>query len=235
MKHLAALIINDFRNIFRDDILIVLFFVPFVFILMLRYGLPVLLEHAPAVSEYRFLIVGALCLVTASFPAFIVSFIMLDEKDEGVFIIFKVLPMSDLKFFIYRVGFQIAFSWIYTMLILLLSCPLEMSLWQKISAAILFSLLPPLITLSTVTFARNKIEGATIMKLLNFIIFLPVAGFFTDVPWKYLFGLIPPFWSYRIIELYHNNADFLLSLGIGMVMHLMALGLIFAMFIRRMS
>jgi hypothetical protein len=235
MKHLAALIINDFRNIFRDDILKVLFFVPFVFILMLRFGLPVLLEYAPAVSEYRFLITGALCLVTASFPAYIVSFIMLDEKDEGIFIMYKVLPMSDLKLFIYRVGFQIAFSWVYTLLILMLSDSEDMLLWQKISAALLFSLLPPMITLAAVTFARNKIEGVTIMKLLNFIIFLPVAGFFIDIPWKYLFGIIPFFWSYQIMEVYNNIGMFMLSLGIGIIMHLLVLRLIFAMFIRKIS
>jgi hypothetical protein len=86
-----------------------------------------------------------------------------------------------------------------------------------------------------VTFARNKIEGTTILKLLNFIIFLPVAGFFTDIPWKYLFGLIPPFWSYQIIEAYHNIAHFLLFLGVGMAMHLLVLRLIFPMFIKRIS
>ena len=235
MKNLSALIINDFRNIFRDDILKILFFVPVIFILMLRFGLPLLLEYVPAITEYKFLIIGSLCLVTASFPAFIVSFIMLDEKDEGIFIMYKVLPMSDLKFFFYRVGFQITFSWIYTLLILLLSGSVEMLFWQKISAAFLFSLLPPLITLVSVTFARNKIEGVTIMKLMNFILFLPVAAFFIDLPWKYLFGIIPVYWSYQIMEVYNNNGMFLISLGIGISMHLLALRLIFRIFIKRIS
>ncbi len=235
MNNLSALIVNDIRNIFRDDILKILLFVPMIFILMLRFGLPLLLDYVPVIEAYKFLIIGALCLVTASFPAFIVSFIMLDEKDEGIFIMFRVLPMSDLKFFFYRMGFQITFSWIYTLLILLLSGSVEMSLWQKISAAFLFSLLPPVITLVTITFARNKIEGVTIMKLLNFIIFLPVAAFFMDVPWKYLFGVIPVYWSYQIVDIYNNNGMFLLSLGIGTALHLLVLRFIFRIFMTRIS
>lgn len=235
MKNITALIINDFRNIFRDDILKILLFVPLIFIIMLRFGLPPLLVYVPVVSEYKFLIVGALCLLTASFPAFIVSFIMLDEKDEGIFVMYRVIPMSNLKFFIYRMGFQIIFSWCYTLLILFLSGSVDMLVWQKFAASFLFSLLPPVITLLTITFARNKIEGVTLMKLLNFFIFLPVAAFFTDIPWRYIFGIIPVFWSYQIMEIYHSNTMFLAALGIGVALHLLTLRLIFSIFIKKIS
>ncbi|MFO7658766.1 MAG: hypothetical protein R6W78_17025 [Bacteroidales bacterium] len=233
MKNIINLIINDFRNIFRDDILKVLLFVPVIMILLIRFGLPVLVELAPELSSYQFLIVTLFGLIIASFPAFIISFIMLDEKDEGIFIMYKVLPISGFRFFIYRLGFLICFSWVYSIILLVIQKSIVLSWWQVILPALLFSLLPPVITLLTVTFARNKIEGVTLMKFLNFILFLPVAGFFVVAPWKYFFGVIPVFWSFRMLEVAGQNSAFLLSFAIGFVLHVFLLWLIFRIFIKR--
>ncbi len=233
MSKLTVLIINDFRNIFRDQVLTILFVVPFIFIFLLRFGLPPLVNLVPELLDYRFLIISLFCLVTASFPAFIFSFIMLDEKDEGVFIMYKVIPLSSLKFFFYRVAFVICFSWFFSFLILFFSNSVTMKLWQMLSATFLFSLLPPAIVLSTVTFARNKIEGVTIMKFLNFLLFLPVAGFFVQPQWKFAFGIIPVFWSYQVMDTLNNTGLFLFYLSIGIVMHLALLSIIFREFAKK--
>ncbi|MBN2609920.1 MAG: hypothetical protein JXB00_00015 [Bacteroidales bacterium] len=233
IKTIVSLIVNDFRNIFRDDILKVLLFVPVMMILLIRFGLPALVNLLPELQEYCFLIVALFGLVIASFPAFIISFIMLDEKDEGIFIMYKVLPMSDVKFFIYRLGFLICFSFFYSILLLVVQMSIILNWWQVVLAALLFSFLPPAITLLTVTFARNKIEGVTLMKFLNFILFLPVAGFFVPVPWKFIFGVIPVFWSFRVLEVMGQNTTFLLSFAIGTLLHGLLLWLIFRIFIKR--
>lgn len=233
MKNLTALITNDFRNIFRDDILKVLLFVPFIMILMLQFGLPVLAKALPEVADYKFLIVAGFCLVIASFPSFIISFIMLDEKDEGIFIMYKVLPLSGIKFFTYRLGFIIIFSWFFSFLLLILQYYSIIPLIKLFFVSLLYSLLPPVLCLSTVSLAKNKIEGMSIMKFLNFIIFIPAVAFFVDMPWKYLFGIIPVFWSYRVLEVAENNFSFIISLIAGLLLHLLGLRLLFVNFLKK--
>jgi fluoroquinolone transport system permease protein len=233
MKNITALIINDFKNIFRDDILKILLFVPAMMVAILHFGLPFLIKLAPVVDEYSFLIITCFCLIISSFPAFIISFIMLDEKDEGIFIMFKVLPISGIKFFAYRMAFIIIFSWFFSFLLLLLEYSGKIQIWQLFSASVLFSLLPPVLCLLTVTLAKNKIEGMSLMKFLNFILMLPAAAFFIDVPWKYFFGIIPVFWSYRTMEAVNHSPAFIFSLLTGILFHLLILRLIFRRFVSR--
>lgn len=229
MKNLQILIINDFKNIFRDNILKILLFVPLLMIVILQLGLPHLLRAAPEVSEYKFLLVTGFCLVIASFPSFIISFIMLDEKDEGIFVIYKALPISALKFFTYRLGFILVFSWFFSFLLLLLQKVSGFSPWQLLLVSLLFSLLPPVLCLLTVTIARNKIEGMSLMKLLNFIIFIPMVAFFIDAPWKYFFEIIPVYWSYKVMET-AGQTGFAFSLIDGIMLHLIVIFITFRKF-----
>ena len=83
---------NDLKLIFRDPVLYVMFIVPLLFILLLRFGLPPLFEVMTVLVSYKMVILASICLVTAMFPAFIFSFIMLDEKDLEVMAAIRVLP-----------------------------------------------------------------------------------------------------------------------------------------------
>ena len=233
MKNLFPLISYDFKNIFRDPILVVLLFVPILIILLVRFGLPPLVDTFPVIEGYQFLIVMLFALLIASFPAFIISFIMLDEKDEGIFVYYKVLPLSDLKFLFYRLGFIILFAWFYSLILLITQTSVAISLWQMLLSALLFALIPPIITLITVTFSRNKIEGVTMMKVLNLLLFIPVAAFFIHSPWKYIFGIIPVFWSFQTMEITANTGLFLLCFFTGILLHAGLLLYILKFFIKR--
>ena len=65
----------------------------------------------------------------------------------------------------------------------------------------------------TVSFAKNKIEGATIMKVLNTLLMLPIVSFFLDHPLTYLIGIIPFFWVYEGFKLIENNTLFFLFMA----------------------
>ena len=233
MKNLSAFVYYDFKNIFRDPILKLLLFVPVLIILLMRFGLPALVNAVPVIADYQFLILTLFGLIIASFPAFIISFVMLDEKDEGIFIYYKVLPMSNVKFFFYRLGFIILFAWFYSFVLIIVQKSVIMSFWEMFLSAFLFALLPPIITLITVTFSHNKIEGVTMMKFLNFILFLPVAAFFIHPPFKFIFGIIPVFWSFRIMETTASAGLFLFGFFAGMLLHFGVLLYMLRIFMKR--
>ena len=85
---------NDLKLILRDKSLLIMFFLPLIIILVCRIGVPELSEYVPAIKEYYWLIVAGLTSVTASTPAFLIGFILLDERDENIHTILKILPLS---------------------------------------------------------------------------------------------------------------------------------------------
>ena len=109
---------NDLRLIFRDPVLYVMFFVPLLLIILLRFGLPPLIQLLPVLAFYKMLILASICLVTSMFPAFIFSFIMLNEKDLEVLAAIRVLPVSSSVFILHRLLFISLFSVFFNLLIL---------------------------------------------------------------------------------------------------------------------
>lgn len=182
---------NDLRNIFRDKALALIFFVPFVIIPLLRFATPVLSKQFPIVTGYYPLILAAFCYLMANFPAFLVSFIMLDEKDEGVLTAIKVTPFSLPHLLAYRVFLIVVLGTLFSTLVILLSRLVQTDLWLTLSISVLFAMIAPITTLTVLTFARNKIEGLSILKGLSVILMLPLLSFFFDNSWTLVLGIVP--------------------------------------------
>ena len=127
---------NDLRLIFRDPVLYVMFFVPLLLIILLRFGLPPLIQLLPVLASYKMVILASICLVTAMFPAFIFSFIMLDEKDLEVLAAIRVLPVSSSVFILYRLLFISLFSLFFNLLILILSNQTEWPIGKMLLVSI---------------------------------------------------------------------------------------------------
>jgi len=105
MRRILTYSRNDIRLIFRDPILYIMLFVPLIFIGLLRIGLPALSEVFPELKSYTMIFLGTFCLIAAMFPAFIYSFIILDEKDQDVITVFRILPISSIEFLTLRLSF----------------------------------------------------------------------------------------------------------------------------------
>ncbi len=219
MNKILALCINDFKNIFRDKSLIVIFFIPLLFILMLRYILPVIILEFPVVEEYKFLILTFFCTMTVVFPAFIISFIMLDERDENVLTVLRIVPVSPLTFIVYRMMFVFLFGFAFSALTMFLSGAINISAGNIFLISFLLSMMSPIATLFVVSIAKNKIEGVTIFKGLNFVLMLPLLSFFTESVWRNLIGIVPVYWTYRIMYNIINNYNILILVLISFVCH----------------
>ncbi|MCK4855767.1 MAG: hypothetical protein KAT31_15920, partial [Bacteroidales bacterium] len=167
MKSILTYTINDLRLIFRDPVLYVMFFIPLLFILLLRFGLPPLFEVMPVLVSYKMVILASICLVTAMFPAFIFSFIMLDEKDLEVMAAIRVLPVSSSVFILYRLLFISLFSFFFNLLILVLSNQTEWSIGKMLLVSVPVAMVSPVSCLIITAFSSNKIIGTTWMKGLN--------------------------------------------------------------------
>lgn len=224
---------TDFKNIFRDPSLIMIFIVPILILALLRFVLPLIESYIPKVYEYRLLILGTFCLTVSALTSFLLSFVILDEKDQELFQVFRVMPFTFPKLTLLRTMTMLATGFVFCLMLIAGSGLVKLNIPQMIILSLLSSLSGPGNAMLIVSIANNKIEGATYFKLLNMFIMAPLAGVFITGPMKYLLGLIPFFWVFIAFMNYDTPALFYLYSGIGFVSHLLYLEITFRLFLRK--
>ncbi|MDP3911396.1 MAG: hypothetical protein Q8Q14_13495 [Gemmatimonadales bacterium] len=230
MSALAALWANDLRSVIRDRTVSVLVLVPFLFAAALHFGLPLAEAEAPFLAPYRDLTVGLFCLLASAFPGFMLAFLLLDERDEGLFAVFRVLPISPRRYILVRLALASGLSFLYPFLILAATGGLSARSWPVVLLlAALCSLLAPLTVLLVVVLAANKIVGMAVIKALFPLLILPIAGLVIETAWAWWFGLLPSYWVYRAFTA-NDSVELALSAGIGALFHLALIAILLRRF-----
>jgi fluoroquinolone transport system permease protein len=232
-KKLFILGQHDLKHIFRDQILTVLFLLPVFMIVLLVLGLPPLIQTFPEITKYYSIITAVACIATAVTPTYVISFIMLDEKDEGMFPVLRVTPISTFGFLAYRLSFVLVFGFIASLLTMLLTRLMEVNIMTAVLLSFVVALAAPLVTLIIITYAGNKIEGITFLKGINFISMLPVIGFFAAPVWHIPLALIPVYWTYRAFDTTVSVPDFVLFYTISLLVHTGFILWLFRQFMKR--
>ncbi len=224
---------HDLKHIFRDQILTILFLIPILLIVLLVLGLPPLTRAFPEIQPFYPVITAVACLATAVTPSYVISFIMLDEKDEGLFNVFRVSPISTFGFLAYRLTFVLVFGFIVSLLTLLLTHLLSVHFLMKVGLSFLVALVAPLVTLCIITFANNKIEGLTFLKGINFIAMLPVISFFAAPYWQVPLSLIPLYWTYKAFDATASISAFTMFYAISLLIHTGLIAWLFQRFMKK--
>src|SRR5687767_10232893 len=110
MNQLIQLTLADLRRIFRDKTLLLFLFTPVFLILFVRFFVPYLTNLYPVVADYHAYIMMFASAQTAIMFGFISSFIILDEKDENVLQVIRILPITSAYFIFFRLIFAALFS-----------------------------------------------------------------------------------------------------------------------------
>ena len=187
---------NDFRNIVRDRTINVLLFVPLIFLVLLRYGIPLIESELPSAAGYRPLALGLFCMISGMFPAFMQSFLMLDEKEQKLFAAFQVLPVSIGKFFGLRLALVGALSFCYPLLLLAASGLVDYSPLALLIIPLLCALRSIATGLVTLCVAENKIEGLAVFKALFLVVAVAMVGFISSDSWVVALKVLPSYWIF---------------------------------------
>ncbi|MEL6534429.1 MAG: hypothetical protein AAFQ98_03400 [Bacteroidota bacterium] len=234
MQTWISLTINDVRNVVRDRLLLMIFFVPAILLGFVRGVMPLILEHYPDVADYQHLI---LMLATAQIPTtfgLVAAFVMLDEKDERVFEVLRSLPVSSYRFIGFRLGWVFGFTAIGAAIFLSLSGLMELSLLSVLQASLLYGILSVILTLFIVTYTANKVEGLAVFKGLNIAMYLPVLPWVWDNAWLQVLAAMPSYWPFRIIaEAQATGEAPHLWFGIGLVVLLLFVMILLSQFRKR--
>lgn len=230
-----SLVLADFRLIFRDRILVVMFFVPVLLVLFVRIAIPFLAEMFPGFAGHSSVLIKAGAVQTAIMYGFVTSFLFLDEKDEQLIPVIRTLPVSVGFIVMYRLLFATIFSAFGAFLMITCGGLKPPGIGYTLMLSLLYGLTAPLIALVLGAFARNKVEGMAIFKATDLILLLPLTAFLLSDGWHYIFAPVPVFWTYELYDRsLSQNGNFGLVL-IAILAHMAALFLVYRQFIRRIS
>ena len=183
----------DSKNILRDSSLVLMLIVPFALIPLVRYGVSALIDQFPEVNEYAPIVVLLFAAMVAIFPAFVLGFVMMDEKDGGLNQVLRVLPFNLNKLIGLRVATMVGIGLVNSTLFLSLNGIILLTALEIIILAINVSLFAPILAFLMLNISSNKIEAAAVLKGISFVIFIAFLQFFIPGGLKYILSPIPTF------------------------------------------
>lgn len=222
MKKLLILSKSDFKNTFRDPLFKILLFFPFISFGIVRFLLPVLISYYPILEDYSLIILMWACMQTATMFGMIYGFLFLEEKEDSLWQVILVLPISSGQLVFSRLLLGFIISVFVNFLLIHYGNILSIDFWKEIILAIHFSLIAPLIALLVGTFAKNRIEGLAQMKIINLLLILPALIYFIPGDFIHMTAVIPNYWSNRSMEVVDNTPKFLLFLSTGFFLYFAA-------------
>lgn len=226
---------TDLKNILRDPSLIIMSLVPLVMFALLRWGYPALLGVWPDATNYKFLFLAMFCMVGAMMPGIAIAFAMLDEKDQNLQVVLQILPVSFKKITYYRMGVIYVFGFLTAILMLGFTQIQDHNIIQIILLSALTAATAPIMALIPAFFAANKIEGATLTKLLNFLIMIPIPAFLFPGIWSWFLMIFPAWWVYFAFENTENHSSFIPGIAGGLVIHAIILYFLVSFIFRKMK
>jgi hypothetical protein len=239
MVFILKLAVNDFKNIIRDPFFVFAFFAyPIMLIFISRIIIHMIAPRIggafPLVENYSLIFMFFITIIPFIF-SFISAFLILDERDEHLLTVLRVMPISRNSYLIYRMFFMSLFAFI----VLLIFPPLsglvdatQFSYLSYIPVAALFALFTPVSALLVSSFAQNKVQAFAIFKIGGTVFLLPIFAFLLNLGnLKYIFSPVPNFWSLLALDsvLKNGSIDFV-YLGIGLVFHILLIAFLFYIF-----
>ncbi len=204
MSAVMKLFFSGVRQIFRDGMLSILIPAPFLMGAALWFALPfadslLLQEMDFTIKPWFSLSDGFLMVMTPVMIGMVFAFLLLDERDEGIGIYYRITPAGGSAYLIARLGIPMIWSFFISLLVLgFFGLSLD-NLMIIIIVAALGSLQGVISCLFLAVLAGNKVEGLALSKLLNITVLgLPIAWFINE-PYRYLLGFLPSFWIGEVI------------------------------------
>jgi fluoroquinolone transport system permease protein len=219
MKTSTHIVKTDLRNILRDPSLVILLFIPFLITALLRWGYPWFLEMVPEAAGYNMLLLGMLSMTCGAMPGMAIAFAILDEKDNGLLPVLMILPVPFRNIVLSRMLAICLYGTAAAFIAIAFSGLSDATNLQNLLLSFLAASPSVIMGLIPAFFAGNKIEGATIAKVLNFFLIFPLPAFIFAGWWTRLLAVLPAWWVYRAFTGTDVDWIFLTALGTGLLFH----------------
>ncbi|WP_096188169.1 hypothetical protein [Evansella halocellulosilytica] len=205
---------GDVKNIVRDPFMMLVLFVPVLMVLLLQFGIPAIDEHLMSGFNFQFqdhdsFVVAIFLFMTPIMVGMVTGFLLLDEKDDGIFSYMDITPVRKTGYLIYRISIPAILAWGINILIVIYFFPENKLLsFLLLIALIVSSAIAPIMTLYLAAFAKNKVEGMAYSKAVNIFLLAPAATYIFDHPITMLTYVVPITWSAEALYFIHSSESY---------------------------
>ncbi|HIH28778.1 MAG TPA: ABC transporter permease subunit [Thermoplasmata archaeon] len=232
MVQIRKLFLNDIRNIVRDRLLLYsAFLIPLIIIIFTRLVVPWISENVSPIEQYYPLLFMFIVITIPLMFGFVLGFLIMDERDENLLTVLRVMPISRNTYLLYRMILLSVLSLIYILLFPILTGLIDIGFIDYLPVALLLTFLTPTLGLIANIVATNKVQAFAVFKTLGGVFYIPLFAFFINNDLKYILGIIPNFWTFMALDklLTTGNQEYV-YLGIGFCLHIVLFGVLFYLF-----
>jgi fluoroquinolone transport system permease protein len=206
MNKLIKLAAADFKIIFRDPSLKVFLFLPLLMFAVFIWFLPLMVEKYTFLVPYIPIFIFVGIIENTQTFSFIISMVLLDEKETGVAKTYGIVPLSNFEYPASRFVFPYIFTFLVNVLFLKIQPFIPIEAKTNITLSFLTGLIVPLYAMGINAIATNRMQGLIYIKAFNMLILIPIAAFFIPGQLKHIFGMLPTHWIFQTVENLANNA-----------------------------
>jgi fluoroquinolone transport system permease protein len=200
LQTLRALSAIDTGSVLADPMLRWLAVVPLMVALAIRGLLPTVAARVGALAGVDlgwivaplsgYAVVGIAPLIAGA----VVGFLLLDQRDDRTLLALQVTPLPMGVYLAYRLAAPTAVAFLVTLAAIATAGGQGLGPGAAVLAALAAAPLAPLAALALAAFARNKVQGAALMKAASLVLMAPLAGLFLDPVWGLTLGILPTYW-----------------------------------------
>lgn len=168
---------TDAKVILRDRILILMLLLAPITLILARWFYPILELSYPFLRDYRPVQVTFLCTEAVLAYGFAYSVVLLEEQDEDLIRVFRILPQRLEWILVYKFFDAFLFCASTCILVMLLN-GLTVYTWGELGVSSLcFGLCGVVLALGVAAVANNKVEGLAFFKGFNLLLMLPILAY----------------------------------------------------------
>lgn len=214
MRYILTVCYYDFRSTYREPVFRIILFFPLIAFAVLRWGFPYLAQQMEWGDAYNRVVLMWACLQSGLMFGFIYGFLLLEEKEEDLFPLLRILPLRLQTLITGRMITGMAVSSAVNLLMILLGGMMQTGFFTALLLALQFSLAAPLIAVLLGYFARNRIEGMAVMKIVNILLIVPGLIYFFSTGVLHVTAIVPSYWMFRTLET-AGSSSFPIFLAVG--------------------
>ena len=187
------------RQIIRDGMLFALLPAPFLMGALAKFGIPPLdallaRQFGFSLQPWYGLIDGLLLYLTPTLLGMISTFLMLEERDEGIADFYNITPAGGRAYHIARLGLPMAWAFVCSLVVGAIFTLRALAPMVLLGACLISAAAGALMTLGVSRFAKNRVEGLALSKLTGLSLLGLVAVWFIPAPFSWFFGFMPSYW-----------------------------------------
>lgn len=191
---------SDLKKIIREPLMLLFMAVPFLAIAAVKalvvFGFPLLQRYTGFdCTPYLGYIEGFMVLLSPGMLGTVAAFMMIDERDDGIYTLMSVTPIGFQGYILNRLLMPFVLSMAYTLVSHVIMNLVAVTAGSLVAVMMIAGMQGVTISLILFSIADDKVKGLTLAKMLDSLM-ITCMGDLLGIRWvSVVCGLLPFYWT----------------------------------------